>query len=95
MALAATIYLSWLGKQGLPQLSEMIIHKSHYLADEISNISGFKLAFASPFYKEFVISTPVAASEIIEKGLKKGIKAGIDVSAALGQDSLLVAVTEK
>lgn len=95
MALATTIYLSWLGKQGLTQLSEMIVQKSHYLAEQIEKIPGFKLEFSSPFYKEFVVSTPVSAAQIIQKGFPSGFKSGIDVSNHFGHDALLVSVTEK
>jgi glycine dehydrogenase subunit 1 len=95
MALAATVYLSWIGKEGLPRLAELIIRKSHYLAEEIKKLEGYSLYYNAPFYKEFVIKTPVEPGTIISEGLKKGIKAGVDISGILGVPAMLVAVTEK
>ena len=92
--LCATIYLSLVGKNGLKEVAELSLQKAHYLAEKISAIKGFALKFQAPFFKEFAVTTPVPAAEIIEKLAPENFLAGIDL-ARFGDSGLLVAVTEK
>ncbi|MEO0082988.1 MAG: aminomethyl-transferring glycine dehydrogenase subunit GcvPA [candidate division WOR-3 bacterium] len=96
-ALAATIYLSIMGKQGLKEVAYQCYVKSHYLAQEIIKINGFELAFKQPFFKEFVIRTKYEPKEIINQLLKEKIFAGIDLSQFNQQwaNQLLICATEK
>ena len=96
-ALAATVYLSLLGKNGLRKVAELCLQKSHYAADQIARIDGYKLKFQAPFFKEFVVETPIPAGRIIKLLLKKNILAGIDLSLfdRRMKNNLLVSVTEK
>lgn len=96
MMLAATVYMALMGKQGLREVATLCLQKSHYLAEEISKIDGFKLKYNQPFFKEFVVQTPIPVSEIKEKLQLKKILPGIDLSKFDGYgDGLLIAVTEK
>ncbi len=94
-ALAALVYLSLMGKNGLKQVAEASFQKSHYLAEQISRLNGYRLKFTAPFFKEFVIETPVDPEVIIQKMLEKNIFAGINLARFKMGDGLLVAVTEK
>jgi glycine dehydrogenase subunit 1 len=96
MMLAAAVYLSLMGKQGVQEAAKLCLHKSHYLADEIQKIKGFGLKYSQPFFKEFLVETPIPAKDIINRLSEKDIQPGIDISRFdnLG-DGLLVAVTEK
>jgi glycine dehydrogenase subunit 1 len=97
MMLAATVYTSLLGKQGLRQVAETCYHKAHYAATEIAKLKGYKLKFAdTPYFHEFVIEGPLPAGELNRRLLERGIVGGYD----LGQDypsmknCSLLAVTE-
>ncbi|HOV16133.1 MAG TPA: aminomethyl-transferring glycine dehydrogenase subunit GcvPA [Candidatus Cloacimonadota bacterium] len=95
-ALAATVYLSLLGKEGLREVALQSFRKAHYLASEICKLNGFSLAYPrAPFFKEFVISTPLPATEIIDKLLKRNIFPGLDLAAYGEPNQLMLAVTEK
>ncbi len=97
IALNATVYLALMGKRGLQEVANLCLQSSHYLAAEIQKLRGFRLAFPAPFFKEFVVITPVAPAEIIDKLLPHNIYAGIDLSVfdyGLSH-GLLIAVTEK
>ncbi|GAB4462159.1 MAG: aminomethyl-transferring glycine dehydrogenase subunit GcvPA [Anaerolineae bacterium] len=64
MMLAATVYLSLLGKQGLRKVAELCYHKSHYAANKIDQLKGFSVDMRRPFLKEFVVTCPKPVSEI-------------------------------
>ena len=95
-ALMATVYLSTMGKQGVQEVANQNLQKAHYAASKISEIPGYGLRFDSPFFNEFVIKTPVAASEVINRLLGKKIIAGVDLQKLYPgmEDSLLVCITE-
>jgi len=96
-ALAATVYLALMGDSGLKQVAELCLQKAHYLHEKICSIKGFEAASPDPFFKEFVVKTPIPAALIIKKALEKGFYAGIDLGTFFpGRDhEMLVAVTEK
>ena len=96
-ALAATVYLALMGKSGIKQVGNLCIQNSHYLAEQIEKIDGYQLAFSAPFFKEFVVITPINPKIIIEQLAENNIQAGIDLSqfdAGL-DNALLIAATEK
>jgi glycine dehydrogenase subunit 1 len=90
--LAATVYMSLMGKEGLREVAMQSTQKAHYLAEELCKIAGVSLKYPdTPFFKEFVIKTPKPAREINEKMLPRAIYAGVEV----GANELMLAVTEK
>jgi len=90
--LAATVYMSLMGREGLREAALQSAQKAHYLADELCKIDGFKLEYPqAAFFKEFVVHTPIPARQIIDKLLPRGIYAGVE----LAENSLMIAVTEK
>ncbi|MGB8656229.1 MAG: aminomethyl-transferring glycine dehydrogenase subunit GcvPA [Candidatus Zixiibacteriota bacterium] len=96
-ALAACVYLSLMGKSGIREVAELCLQKSHYASQRITQVQGFKMRFAAPFFKEFVIDTPIPPRRIVKSLLKKGIFAGVDLSLfdRKLKNQLLVCVTEK
>jgi len=98
MALAATIYLSLLGKTGFKQVANLCYQKAHYAADQIAKLEGYELAFKkSPFFHEFVVKTPKPVNEINFHLQNHWILGGYDLSQAYPEmeNHMLVAVTEK
>ena len=96
-ALAATVYMALLGKKGIQEVANLCIQNSHYLAEKIDSLKGYELAFNAPFFKEFVVKTPLPPQQIIDRLVNKNIFSGIDLSQFdYGLDNgLLIAVTEK
>ena len=96
MTLAAGVYLSMLGKQGLNEVARLCYDKAHYAAARIADIEGYRLWSKAPFFHEFVIECPRPVAEINEYLLSHGILGGYD----LLQDyppldrHMLIAVTE-
>jgi glycine dehydrogenase subunit 1 len=96
MALAATVYLALMGKQGLPRLATLCLQKAHYAAEQIARLPGFSLAYDAPFFNEFTVRTPVPADEVNRYLLSRDIVGGFDlgsVNPAL-DSCLLLAFTE-
>jgi glycine dehydrogenase subunit 1 len=97
MALAATVYLSLLGKQGMRQLAELNLSRAHYARDRLCALPGVRPVYEDqPFFNEFAVRLPCPAAHVVELAASQGIAAGLDLSrfdAARG-DQLLVAVTE-
>ena len=93
--LAATVYMTLMGKEGLKEVAVQSTTKAHYLADEINKLDGFSLAFDAAFFKEFTVKTPIPAEEIIFKLKEKNIFPGIDLKQFGYDKILLVAITEK
>lgn len=96
-ALAASVYLATVGKNGLREVASLCLEKSHAVQARITEIPGFSAPFDGPFFKEFVVKTPKAASEIVHDLLKADIFAGIDLGIYDPHlaDHLLICVTEK
>ncbi len=96
LALAATVYMSMLGKNGLRKVSELCYHKAHYAARSITSLPKYSLWSKSPFFNEFVVRCPVPVEELNLRLLEEGILGGYD----LGKDypelanHMLLAVTE-
>lgn len=81
IALAATIYLETMGKQGLQEVAYQNAQKAAYAARKISEISGFELPFSAPKFNEFVVRAPRNANEILEKlRVEKDIIGGLPLS---------------
>ncbi len=96
-ALSACIYLSLMGKAGIKEVAELCLKKSHYALEQITKIQGFKNRYNAPFFKEFVLETPVSPKKITKQLLKRNILAGTDLSLfdRKWKNQLLVCVTEK
>ncbi|MGD9488803.1 MAG: aminomethyl-transferring glycine dehydrogenase subunit GcvPA [Calditrichaceae bacterium] len=95
MALTAGIYMSTLGKKGIKDVAGLCLQKAHYLAKELTAIPGISMASKSPFFKEFTLSLPVKAEDVIKAALKEGIFAGIDLKKSGHANKILIAVTEQ
>jgi len=95
MAIAATIYLGWLGPVGLAELGRQCRSRAAYAADRLTSIDGVELLFADePFFKEFALRLPRSAIEVRDALVGEGILAGVPLPDAEGR-ALLVAVTER
>ena len=77
MALAATIYVSMLGPEGLRETAGLCLQKSHYAAREIAKVPGYSIAFASPFFNEFAVKSKTPPDKISETLLARGVIGGL------------------
>ena len=92
-ALASTIYMAAMGKQGLRQIAELCYHKSHYAANQINALPGYSLPISDPFFQEFVVQCPDSPAKINKKLMELNILGGLDVNEKI-PNGMLLCVTE-
>ena len=97
MAVAATIYLGWLGPAGLAELGRQCVSRAAYAAERLTAIDGVDLLYPdAPFFKEFSLLLPRPALEVRDALLERGFLAGVPLAGDQGNGrALAVAVTEK
>ena len=95
-ALAATIYLCLLGKQGLKMLAEQNLAKAHYAAQQLRDIPGVSVPFTGPCFNEFVVKVPRSAEESLTELRKEKIVGGLNLKRFYPElpDHLLMCFTE-
>jgi glycine dehydrogenase subunit 1 len=98
--ITSAVYLSLLGPQGLRELGEGILQRSHYAAARLNTIPGVVAPYLNgAFFKEFVVNFDATGKSVaaINAALReRGIYGGHDLSVErpeLGQ-SALYCVTE-
>jgi glycine dehydrogenase subunit 1 len=95
MAIAATIYLAWLGPEGLAELGRQCAAKARYAFERLTEIDGVAPMFRdAPFFKEFAIRLPTRAATVLERLAERGFLGGVPL-ADVDEGALLVAVTER
>src|SRR5437762_9908725 len=57
-ALAATVHLALLGKEGLREMAEQNLAKAQFALSELERIPGVRRAFNGPFFNEFTLEFP-------------------------------------
>ncbi|HEX2090352.1 MAG TPA: aminomethyl-transferring glycine dehydrogenase subunit GcvPA [Actinomycetota bacterium] len=93
MAVAATVYLAWLGPQGLRDLGEQCLAKAHYTAERLSNISGVDLMWPdAEFFKEFAVKLSDGRSA---EGVQRRLLDLGFLSGPIVDGGLMISVTER
>ncbi len=92
MAVAAAVYLAWLGPGGLRELGEACAAKARYASERLTEVPGVRLSHPeAPFFKEFALSFDAAGpGEVRERLADRGFLVGPVIGG-----SLLVACTER
>jgi glycine dehydrogenase subunit 1 len=93
-ALAATVYLSLLGRRGLRELAERNVELAHQ-AHEALAAANIRTRFSGPFFNEFALKIPRAANAL-RFAEERGILAGLPLAADYPElaDNVLMSVTE-
>lgn len=94
-ALASSICMTSLGKQGIRHMAQLNIEKADYMSKTLEQ-KGFTIINEAPFFNEFVVELPRSVKEVNEKLLKAGIIGGFDLKSDYGfENQMLLAVTEQ
>jgi glycine dehydrogenase subunit 1 len=95
-ALTASVYMSWLGSDGLFNISKTNFEAGQALAKKISSINSFDLIFDSIHFNEFVVKCPEDPNKINKKLLQKNIHGGLSLSEQYPElkNCMLLGITE-
>src|SRR5438270_2346355 len=78
-ALGASVYMTYMGEAGMRQVAETSFKRAHALADRLTALPGWELAFPErQFLNEFPIIVPKPKS-LLRKLAKTGILGGLEV----------------
>ena len=94
LALRATIFLSLMGKQGLPFIAKLSYQKANYTVNSILKLDNYNIPYPCNYISEFLVSTSHSVKKLIDYCSIKGlvlIKAPYDQTDTL----FLISVTEK
>jgi glycine dehydrogenase subunit 1 len=96
-ALAAAVYLTTMGKEGLKEVAVQCMKKSHYAFKELTKSGKYKPVFNRPFFDEFTVTDNLDSMIVNEALLQKGILGGYSLEKDYPEfkNSLLLCVTEK
>ena len=95
MALAATVYMIALGKNGMTQVATSSVRNTQYAISALKAI-GLSVRFSRKVFGEFVVTLPSDATIARDKMIAKGFLAGLPLGGYYDgmKNDLLVAVTE-
>ena len=72
-ALAATVHLTLLGKEGIREMAEHNLSKAQFALSELEKIPGVKRSFTAPFFNEFAVELPRSVKMVNAELLKANI----------------------
>jgi len=72
-ALAATVHLTLLGKEGLREQAEQNLAKAHFALTELEKIPGVTRTFSGPFFNEFTVALPKSVKLVNAELLREKI----------------------
>lgn len=97
--IANAVYMSLMGPRGFEELGDLVVQRSHYAAERISEIDGIEVPLSEGFFKEFVVNfdgVEQSAAEVNEQLRGRGIFGGEPLDEEFPDlgDSALYCVTE-
>jgi glycine dehydrogenase subunit 1 len=95
-ALAATVHLTLLGKEGLREMAAQNLSKAQFALSELIKIPGVRRAFEAPFFNEFTIILPRSVDSINRLLLREKIVGPLSLDSLYPEltNHALVCVTE-
>jgi glycine dehydrogenase subunit 1 len=96
-ALAGVIYLSWLGRQGIVELAELMLQRTAYARDRLAGVDGVALLHDGPVVREFAIKLDAPVERVIARCREQRVNPGYPLAREYPElaDCLLVAITEQ
>ena len=96
-ALAGVIYLSWLGRDGIIELVELMLQRTAYARDRLTAIDGVSEIHDRPVVREFAITLDAPVEPVIARCRERGINPGYPLACDYPEhpSGLLVAITER
>jgi glycine dehydrogenase subunit 1 len=96
-ALAGVIYLSWLGRQGIVELVELMAQRTAYARERLAALDGVSLIHSQPVVREFALALDAPVQAVLDRCRAVGVNPGYPLGRDYPEhpDGLLVAITEQ
>jgi glycine dehydrogenase subunit 1 len=96
-ALAGVIYLSWLGRDGIVELGELMLMRTAYARERLLGLDGVRAIHDQPVVREFAVALDAPVQRVIDHCLERGVNPGYPLAGDYPEygDGLLVAITER
>jgi glycine dehydrogenase subunit 1 len=97
IALAATIYMTTMGRRGLQEVAAQCAQKAAYARRQIAALEGFSIPHGAPVFNEFVVRAPAAAEGLLRRlASEHNVTGGLPLSRYYADrpNDFLVCVTE-
>ena len=95
-ALAGVIYLSWLGREGIVELGDLMLQRTAYARRALIALDGVEALHDQPVVREFAVRLAAPVDRVIERCAERGVNPGYPLGTDYEEheDGLLVAITE-
>ncbi len=98
-ALGGVVYLTWLGRQGIVELGELLLARTHYAREALCALDGVEPMHKQPVIREFALRLDGDIAAVKRRCALHGVNPGVDLQALTGREEdhggLLVAITEQ
>jgi len=96
-ALAALVYMVTMGKEGIREVANQSVQKSHFAYNKLIESGKYKPLYNKPFFIEFALTSDIDAEKINKELLNENIVGGYRLEDEYPElkNSILYAVTEK
>jgi glycine dehydrogenase subunit 1 len=98
-ALGGVVYLTWLGRQGIVELGDLLLARTHYARETLSALEGVEPLHTQSVIREFALRLDADVAAVKRRCAAEGINPGVDLQALTGREEdrggLLVAITEQ
>src|SRR3954447_3344918 len=86
-ALAGVIYLSWLGRQGIVELGELMLARTHYARRTLAAVDGVEPLHDQPVVREFAVRLDGGGGrELVHAVIERCAAEGVNPGYPLGAD---------
>jgi glycine dehydrogenase subunit 1 len=96
-ALAGIVYLSWLGRQGIVDLVELMVQRTAYARGRLEAIDGVTPLHDQPVVREFAVALDAPVKAVIDRCRAQGVNPGYPLADQYPEleGGLVVAITEQ
>ncbi|HWJ49548.1 MAG TPA: glycine dehydrogenase, partial [Solirubrobacteraceae bacterium] len=98
-ALAGVVYLTWLGRNGLVELGELLLARTNYARETLCALDGVEKLHEQHVVREFALRLDADVEAVRRRCALHGVNPGADLQALTGRPEdrggLLVAITEQ
>jgi glycine dehydrogenase subunit 1 len=98
-ALGGVVYLTWLGREGIVELGELLLARTHYARETLDALAGVEPLHSQPVIREFALRLDADVAAVKRRCAAQGVNPGVDIHELTGREEdrggLLVALTEQ